>query len=310
MLARIALELFWLGRYVSRADHTARMLDGAMRTDLQGRADDPGGITLSWDGLLAIMGASVDGGTSRDVVLTALTVDEDNPASVVSCLANAREGARQLRDVISGECWETLNTTHLTLTDGSISSPSRGGFYAVHRYVRERTALFWGLTGATMLRDDARAFLVAGGRLESADMVLRMLRVALAAGPSPDGQAMALLHACGGLQAFNRATGMAPMADTVARFLLYEREYPDSVAYGVDAARAELESADHQPRVSEPVLRLARLSADLEFQRRAGHEATSLVDRFERVAAELHEVDVDIADRYFAGAIESGLVVA
>ena len=53
--------------------------------------------------------------------------------------------------------------------------------------------------------------------------------------------AMALLHACGGLQAFNRATGMAPMADAVARFLLYERAYPDSVAYGVDAAADLLE---------------------------------------------------------------------
>jgi uncharacterized alpha-E superfamily protein len=310
MLARIAHELFWLGRYVARADHTSRMLDGAMQADLQGRADDPSGITLSWEGVLTIMGATVDGDATREHVLRALTVAEDNPASVVSCLANAREKARQLRDVISGECWETLNTTHLTLTDGSMSSPARGGFYAVHRYVRERAALFWGLTSATMLRDDARAFLVAGGRLEAADMVLRMLRVALVAGQSPDGQAMALLHACGGLQAFNRATGMAPMADTVARFLLYEREYPDSVAYGVDSARRELESADHQPRASEPVLRLARLSADLEFQRRAGHEAASLNDRFERVAAELQEVDDDIAQRYFAGAIEPGLVVA
>jgi uncharacterized alpha-E superfamily protein len=103
---------------------------------------------------------------------------------------------------------------------------------------------------------------------------------------------------------------MAPMADTVARFLLYEREYPDSVAYNADAARRELESADAQPRASEPVLRLARLSADLEFQRRAGHEAASLNDRFERVASELSEVEDDIAERYFAGAIEPGLVVS
>ncbi len=311
MLARIAHELFWLGRYIARADHTARMLDGAMQADLQGRADDPSGVTLSWEALLTIMGARVDEGTSREEVLAVLTSDEDNPASVVACLANAREGARQLRDVISGECWEAVNTTHLALWEGASSAPARGGPYAFHRYVRERTALFWGLTGSTMLRDDARAFLHAGGRLESADMVLRMLRVALAAGPSRDGQAMALLHACGGLQAFNRATGEAPMADAVARFLLYERAYPDSVAYGVDAARRELESADAQPRSSEPVLRLARLTADLEFQRRASaDDDETLPERFERVAIELNEVDIDIAHRYFAGAIEPGLVVS
>jgi uncharacterized alpha-E superfamily protein len=311
MLARIAHELFWLGRHVARADHTARMLDGAMQADLQGRADDPGAVSLSWEALLTIMGARVDGTSSREDVLAALTADENNPASVVACLANAREGARQLRDVISGECWEAVNTTHLALWEGASSAPARGGPYAFHRYVRERTALFWGLTGSTMLRDDARAFLHAGGRLESADMVLRMLRVALAAGPSRDGQAMALLHACGGLQAFNRATGMAPMADAVARFLLFERAYPDSVAASVDAARRELESADAQPRASEPVLRLARLSADLEFQRRSGAgEGQTLAERFEGVATELAEVDIDIAQRYFAGAIEPHLVVA
>ena len=70
MLARIAHELFWLGRNVSRAEHTARMIDGVFQVDLQGRQEDPAGVTLSWESVLAIMGAS----TSTDASTRAETV--------------------------------------------------------------------------------------------------------------------------------------------------------------------------------------------------------------------------------------------
>src|SRR6266576_1223022 len=155
MLARIAHELFWLGRNVARAEATARMLDGIFSADLQGRPDDPG-LRLTWRSVLRIMSA-------------------EQPARV----GRAREGARTVRDVISAEMWEAINTTNLTLLEGDLSARLRKGPYSVYGYVRERSALFWGLTNRTMLRDEASAFLQAGGRMESADMVLRMLRVAL-----------------------------------------------------------------------------------------------------------------------------------
>jgi uncharacterized alpha-E superfamily protein len=168
-----------------------------------------------------------------------------------------------------------------------------------------------------MLRDEARAFLVAGGRIESADMVLRMLRVAMPTGnergPTDgvrDGQALALLQAVGGFQAFRRAVPAPANAGPVARFLLYERAYPDSVAASVDAVHSALADADESPRSSEPVLRLSRLGADLEFRGRAAAE-DSLAETCELVQAELALVDGDIAERYFAGAAAAaGTVVA
>jgi uncharacterized alpha-E superfamily protein len=105
--ARIAHELFWLGRNLARAEHTARKLDGVFQASLQGRPDDPAGVTLDWGSLLAIMGAPPgERAVRRDEVLHALTLDPDNPASVVGCLARAREGAKTVRDVISAEMWE------------------------------------------------------------------------------------------------------------------------------------------------------------------------------------------------------------
>src|SRR3954470_7360467 len=99
MLSRIAQELFWLGRNVARAEHTARMLDGVFQASLQGRPDDPAGVRLGWGSILAIMGAEAgaDGQVRRDQVLGRMTLDTDEPASVISCVARAREGARTVR---------------------------------------------------------------------------------------------------------------------------------------------------------------------------------------------------------------------
>ena len=311
MLARIAHELYWLGRNVSRAEHIARMIDGVFQADLQGRQDGPVGVTLSWEAVLAIMGSTVttDSATrpSRADTVALLSTDPANANSVVASLERAREGARTVRDVISAEMWEAINSVHLGLADAAIGVTGYGGPYSFVSYVKDRSALFWGVASRTMLRDEAYAFLDAGGRFESADMVLRMLRVALPApgdkGAAPrDGQALALLGAVGGLQAFRRAGVAAPSAAAVASFLLYTRSYPDSVAASIDAVRSALSLADANPRASEPVLRLSRVLADLDFRGRVGRrEGGELLEVCEIVGRELTLADGDIADRYFGG---------
>ena len=308
MLARIAQELFWLGRNLARAEQTSRLLDGVFQADLQGRPEGQSAATLSWDSLMHIMGGRRDRDVAddRDAVLDALTRDVDNPASVVACVARAREGAAAVRDVISAEMWEAINTTHLHLRDGNFVTRSPSGPYGIYQHVKERSALFWGLTARTMLRDEASAFLSAGGRIEAGDMVLRMLRVALPSADADvdgqaDGQAIALLQAVGGVQAYRRAVPAPAHAGPVARFLLYERNYPDSVAAAVDAVNSALRHADAQPRSSEPILRLSRLSADLEFKSSAEGDA-DLVVTCREVQRELGLVDADIAQRYFGGA--------
>jgi len=315
MLSRIAQELFWLGRNVARAEHTARMLDGVFQASLQSNSDGfgSGSVQLGWRSILAIMGADPGGEVEREEVMRRMTINRNEPASVISCVMRAREGARTVRDVISAEMWEAINTTNLRLSDPDVERRLELGPYNFFQEVKERSALFWGLNSRTMLRDEARAFLVAGGRFESADMVLRMLRVTLPtpgteshetdSGPTGllDGQAQALLQAVGGFQAFRRAVASPAQAGPVARFLLYERSYPDSVAASVDAVHHALVDADEDPRRSDPVLRLARLGADLEFRGRSAIDHASLAETCELVQRELTLVDVDIASRYFIG---------
>jgi uncharacterized alpha-E superfamily protein len=319
MLARIAHELFWLGRHLGRAEHTARMLDGIYAIDLQAPPDTPVGAQLTWEGLLAVMGVEESPeAPDRDEVMRLLAVDEGNQASVLACVEAGREGARIVRDVISAEMWEAVNTLRLGLRQRYAGALGAGP-YAFLQYVKERCALFWGLAERTMLEDEARAFLVAGGRIEAAEMVVRMLRVALAPlgeevadeveRPARDGQAMALLHAVGGLHAFRRAVTEPPNAEPVAGFLLYERAYPDSVGASVDALHAALVAAEPSSRTAAPVLRLARLSADIEFRRRSARSAGDLLGVLGDVQDELALVDHDIADRYFAGAVQASRVM-
>jgi uncharacterized alpha-E superfamily protein len=205
--------------------------------------------------------------------------------------------------------WEAINTFHLGLLRRDMSAALRSGPYSLYAYVRERCALFWGVTDRTMLRDEARAFLEAGAAIEAGDMVLRMLRVALPteeAEPSEadprDGQAVALLQAMGGFQAFRRAIPAPPKASLVGSFLLYQRAYPDSVAHSVDALHTALTAADSSYRSSAPVLRLSRLMADLDFRSRSVEGAGPLAQTLGPVQRELELVDGDIALRYFGGA--------
>src|SRR3954465_13711173 len=280
------------------------MLEGVFQTDLAGAPEDPG-VALTWPGLLAVLGARVDGPIGRDEALRQLTLDSDEPASLISCVSRAREGARTVRDVISADMWEVINTTQLVLGRSEVEGQALSSPSSAYRYVKERSALFWGLPSRTMLRDEANSFLSAGGRIESADMVLRMLRVALPVHPDEEphtGQAHALLHAVGGLQAFRRAVPSPPNAIPAARFLLYERSYPDSVAPSVASALRSPPAPAASPRNSAPVLRLSRLSAELEFRRRSDDADTDLVAVCEQVQRELALVDVDIAARYFATA--------
>ena len=308
MLARIAHELYWLGRNLARAEFTARAVEAVFQAELQGTSENAPGVSFGSGGLLAMFGDVHDRPRSSQA-LGQLTLDAERPGSMLASIERAREGARTVRDVISAEMWEAINTTALGLRGGGqewagFKSAAPAGPYLASQYVKERTALIWGVANRSMLRDEAKCFLDAGGLIEISDMVLRMLRVAMPPGDSApaDGTALILLQAVGGFHAYLRAVTAPPNARPVARFLLFERAYPDSVAACVDSLHEVFTMADAGPRNSKPVLRVSRLAADLDFQRRALPDGAELTDICKQTQQELNRIDQDVADRYFAGA--------
>ena len=191
-----------------------------------------------------------------------------------------------MRDVVSREMWQSLNTLYLELDTSDLGSALRTGPYSVYSYVRERCALWWGLADETMLRDQAYAFLYAGRHAEGASMMLRMLRVSIVPSlgerPAEGGPAAALLQAIGGLEAFRRSVPGPADAYPVARFLLFEPSYPHSVAAALELLHARLTDADPSYRTAPPLLRLARLRAELEFHHGACDRARRAARRVAR----------------------------
>jgi uncharacterized alpha-E superfamily protein len=137
-----------------------------------------------------------------------------------------------------------------------------------------------------------------------------MLRVALPSDGAEsemhvrDGQALALLQAVGGFQAYRRSVPAPPNAGPVARFLLFERDYPDSVAFSIEALHNALTAADPAYRDSPAVLRLSRMVADLDFRARSAEIDGGLGDMLEDVQLELAAVHSDVAQRYFGGPVQ------
>jgi uncharacterized alpha-E superfamily protein len=311
MLASIAHELYWLGRNLARAEFTARAVEAVFHSELQGASDAMPSVSFGSGGLLRMLGVSErERRAERSESLAQLTLDAQRPGSMLASIERAREGARTVRDVISAEMWEAINTTALGLRGGGQPGwAAPAGPYLASQYVKQRTALIWGVADRSMLRDEAKCFLDAGGLIEVSDMVLRMLRIALAPGEDSapaDGHALILLQAVGGFHAYLRAVTAPPNAHPVARFLLFERAYPDSVAACVDSLNEAFTAADAGPRNSKPVLRVSRLAADLDFQRRALPDGAELTGICERTQQELASIDQDVSERYFAGAAPAG----
>jgi uncharacterized alpha-E superfamily protein len=322
VLARIAYQVYWIGRYVARAEFTARMLDGVFQASVQAQGSTSR-QPLTWEAVMAVMGAESEGSgpvPASDAV-RALTLDPESPASVTACVDRAREGARTVRDVVSTEMWEALNTLFLELNDSDLGAALKTGPYSVYSFVRERCALWWGLADETMLRDASYSFLSAGRHSESAEMIVRMLRVALAAEPDGDpsdggDRALALLQAVGGLEAYRRSVPAPVSAEAVGHFLTFEPNYPHSVSASIEALGRALDDIGSDGRGTAPVLRLARLRAELEFHRGldAGGEGIrggrSMQALLEHIQEELEIVDSEVERRYFTGEAPQRQVVS
>ncbi|MFI5527481.1 alpha-E domain-containing protein [Kitasatospora sp. NPDC051853] len=298
MLSRIAESLFWLGRYVERADDTARILDAYLHRLL----DDPwSGEDAACRSLHAILGVSVPAGRPCDMdsVLARLAFDAASPGSIDGALRAARENALTARDVVSTEMWETLNSTWHQLAEHRHAA-RRTGPDAYLGLVRRRAALFFGLADSTMSRDDGWRFVALGRSLERVDMTARLLAVrGSAAVHAPDWPA--LLSASGAEEAFVRARGAGCDSVEVAAFLLLDRGFPRSVLHALSAAEeclAELDGGTSSWQRPEPArLAVGRMRTRLEYL------SYSELDRLPALLNEIQlacgEATRAVAERYF-----------
>lgn len=239
MLSRVAESLFWIGRYVERADDVARILDAHVHHLLETAVDEQDECRA----LVTVMGLPQPAGFVDVTRLTGLLAsDPDNPSSILSSLRGARENARGARESVSAEMWECLNASWHSLPI-RFDAAAVSGPHTLFRYVEERAALFFGLADATMRHDDAFRFLILGRSLERVDMLARLLLSRLGQ-EAPTHDWITLLTSCSAHEAYLRGHGTGVTPRGVIEFLLRDRLFPRSVVHALlvaDTCLAELD---------------------------------------------------------------------
>jgi uncharacterized alpha-E superfamily protein len=283
MLSRVADSIYWLNRYVERAENVARFIDVNIKLHL----DSPAGIDPQWlplvltTGDLDLFHASYGDATAESVIRF-LTFDADYPSSILSCLQAARENARSIREIISSEMWEKINefyhmvqgAAHNDTIDGSSGSSKLHDFFDD---VKRSSHLFSGIMDATMTHNEGWHFGQMGRFLERADKTSRILDVKYYillpsvqdVGTAVDQlQWIALLKSASAYEMYRKRRQHRITSNGVVEFLLLDRDFPRAIQFCLLQAQRSLHEITGTPAGTwrNPVERpLGRLLADLGY---------------------------------------------
>ena len=239
LLSRVADGLYWISRYLERAEHTARLIDVRLDLALDRR---PGREGWQFDRLYEALQvppshAVAEGPSS---LVDALMFDVSNRDSVLACVTSARENARQVREEISSDMWEQLNALFLRIKQAERERSFLVRPHYLSRAVIEGVHLFQGVTDATMGHGEGWQFLQVGRHLEragaTAALVGRHFKTGSSAGVSPM-EWLGLLRSCAALEAYCRCYTADLRPHRIIEFLLLNVEFPRSVRFA--AARVE-----------------------------------------------------------------------
>jgi uncharacterized alpha-E superfamily protein len=282
MLSRTADHLFWMSRYMERAENTARMLDVNYQTSLLPQSTAV--AETGWRGLLSISELTGDynqryGAVSARAVMDYMVRDERNPSSILCCLRAARENARAVRGALTTEVWETTNQTWLEF-NRLIKDPAfERDPAALFEWVKFRSHLSRGVQVGTMLLDEALHFVRIGTFLERSDNTARLLDVKFHAVESDFYGAAeakdqeydfyhwsAILRSVSGFEVYRKVYRNVIQPEKVAELLILRPDMPRSLAACMNEVVGNL-SLVANDQSAETLRRAGRLNADLEFGR-------------------------------------------
>lgn len=314
MLARLAEDLYWAGRYLERLQHTARVLDVTTESVLTSPRVDQREIweralaTLVLEHAFAEHYESVDGTTVSGFCV----IDTENPGSIASLIRALRENVRRVRELVSSELWESVNDMYLKFFAKNVRRELDDHPGELYAFVKSAAHAVIGVAVETMSRDDSTRFFELGIHMERAGTTTRVLGTQAAAlemrGKTGLEAWAPVLRTCAARETFVR-TGRPADATTVATLLLYSPVFPRSVRYSVcvadehiatlldDAAHAVGGPGDEEhPAVAR---RMGRLRGRLDFGDVSEVLTNGLAATAVSLESDLRAVHKAIAERFF-----------
>jgi len=313
LLSRVADALYWIGRYLERAEHVSRIID--VRLDL---GLDRGSTDGDWDYRRFYASLSLADPQPLPTNPTALVehamFETTNRESVLSCVIAARENASQVREEISSEMWEHVNALFLDLKEAKSDRAPRPHFLS--RLVIEGVHLFQGITDATMGHGEGWQFLQVGKFLERATATSALIDFRFrddALDESRPAKAQiewaGLLRSCSALEAYCRVYTADLRPERIAEFLLLNSEFPRSVRFAANSVEHGLRTvARHTARASGRAERLAgRLHASLDYGQVDEILSDSLHAYLEGISRQCSQIHNALHQSYIGYPIESAI---
>lgn len=300
MLSRVANSLYWFGRYVQRAENTARLIN--VRANLL--FDLPRTVETGWAPLLQILGAEENFRARYDQPgevdsVRFLMLDKENPGSIACSLGNAREIMRTVRDSLPDEAWEKLNDLHMYIQERgekSLSRNKRGEFLA---RVTDDALLLHGVLHYNMSHDEGFQLLRIGTNLEQADMTTRIIDVRSSSlihtpasedlAPFRNIQWMSVLRSLTGYQMYRRHERTRVNGPNVLRFLLQNREFPRSVTFCLNMIASTLPHLPEHRAIARALDRTRALAHDANLDQLVESGLHELMDEIQIGLAQTHE---------------------
>jgi uncharacterized alpha-E superfamily protein len=312
MLSRVADSIYWMSRYIERAENVARFIDVNLRLIL----DLPEGSVEQWEPLVNTTGDRAvfferHKSASRENVIHFLTFDPANPNSILSCARAARENARSVREVISSEMWELANQFHLTINAAAAAGSVPDEPHEFYTAVRNASHLFCGATNATMSHGEGWHFCRLGRHLERADKTSRILDVKYfillptvsdVGTPYDDIQWAAMLRSASAFEMYRKRHGRI-VPDKIVDFLLLDRQFPRAVHHCLMKAEESLHNISGTAvgtfsNVAEQ--RLGQLRSELAYARVEDITKAGLHEFLDALQTTLNRVGDGIYDTFFA----------
>jgi uncharacterized alpha-E superfamily protein len=311
LLSRVADSVYWMGRYIERAENVARFIDVNQNLML----DLPSGFGEQWQPIVdttgdrAVFLEQYEEATQSNVVQF-LAFEARNPNSIHSCVLAARENARSVRETISSEMWEQINSLYL-LVSGESRKPLAERMPEFCRQVRMACHLFQGIQHSTMSHNEAWHFTRLGTSLERADKTTRILDVKYfillpsvsdVGTPYDDIQWGAVLKSVSGFEMYRKRYGRI-LPERVVEFLLLDGEFPRAVRYCIGLADNSLRAitGTRTGAFSCPSeQRLGLLRSELDYAQVAPILRAGLHEFFDALQARMNTIDECVRGDFFA----------
>ncbi|MFI4933427.1 MAG: alpha-E domain-containing protein [Caulobacterales bacterium] len=310
MLARVADSLYWIGRYIERAEHVSRLSAVMLNATLDRTA---GAAQTGYIGLAALGDPHPDRAEHTNEAAHDLALDREDAGSVVVSLARARENARQVRDQITTETWERLNLLYLRVTGRAAEAAFEDDPAAFLQEIIADLHLFKGAMDTTMSHGEGWRFLLLGVYLERAQLIARLLEVCFSDGKKPAVTEpialMSVLRMACALEPYLRAYTADINPRFILEFLLFDEDFPRSIRFCTARIQDLLTQLSHQTGGGRPdALRLAgRLDARLKYADVEEVEATGAGALLAAVSAECSAIHEAIYETFVAYPLELSL---